>query len=147
MFALTSIHTTNHDRLRLRLDHLDNVNHPNHSNHRTTPLERLPLTLVDDEGQQESQQPLLDALDGLEMALIAHHKTSRRVAYARESLEEALSELYAEKAVEGATLLEREACLLRLTSAERFELFEAEHAQAEAYLQVQRAELRLMRCQ
>jgi hypothetical protein len=99
------------------------------------------------EGVGFSQTEFLAALDTLERALLAYHAASRRVAHAREGLEEALSELYVEKAVEGSTLAEREACLLFLTAAERFELAEAEHAQAEGFLGLQRAQVAVWRLQ
>jgi hypothetical protein len=101
-------------------------------------IEGSPTTVYD-------QLDLNDLLDRLESVLIVHHATAKRSQMARERLEDAMATLYQEKRIEGATALQRDACLLALTHAERFELREAEQTQGDAYLAVQRAELVLKR--
>jgi chromosome segregation ATPase len=84
-------------------------------------------------------------LDDLDAALQTQSQASRRLSAARESLEETIAELYAEGAIEGKNKEERDACLRRLTAAERFELHEAEDALAQTAAQVERARTRVTR--
>jgi hypothetical protein len=67
-------------------------------------------------------------LDNLDEALATHHNAGKRVANAREALEAAQADLYAENLIVGHNREERDACLRRLTAAERYEVTEAEHA-------------------
>jgi hypothetical protein len=84
-------------------------------------------------------------LDDLDAALQAQSQASRRLSAARESLEETIAELYAEGAIEGKNKEERDACLRRLTAAERFELHEAEDTLALNSAQAERARTRVTR--
>jgi hypothetical protein len=84
-------------------------------------------------------------LDDLDAALQAQSQASRRLSAARESLEETIAELYAEGAIEGKNKEERDACLRRLTAAERFELHEAEDTLAQTAASVERARTRVTR--
>jgi chromosome segregation ATPase len=84
-------------------------------------------------------------LDHLDAALHAHAQAARRVASAREALEETIAELYAEGAIEGKNKEERDARLRRLTAAERFELHEAEDTLQHASETLERARLRVSR--
>ena len=78
-------------------------------------------------------------LDNYDQALNRQQQASRRLAHARESLEDTIAELYGEGAIQGKNKEERDACLRRLTAAERYELREAEDAYAEAASGVERA--------
>lgn len=84
-------------------------------------------------------------LDDLDAALQSQSQASRRLSAARESLEETIAELYAEGAIEGKNKEERDACLRRLTAAERFELHEAEDTLAQTAASVERARTRVTR--
>ncbi len=84
-------------------------------------------------------------LDDLDAAMQAQSQASRRLSAARESLEETISELYAEGAIEGKNKEERDACLRRLTAAERFEMHEAEDTLAQTAAQAERSRTRVTR--
>ncbi|HWG85928.1 MAG TPA: hypothetical protein VNT60_10655 [Deinococcales bacterium] len=78
-------------------------------------------------------------IDDLDDALAKQHSAARRVAHAREALEETIAELYGENAIQGKNKEERDACLRRLTAAERYELREAEDALAVTVAAVERS--------
>lgn len=78
-------------------------------------------------------------IDSFDVALDAQHKAGRRLAHSREALEETVAELYGEGAIVGKNKEERDACLRRLTAAERYELREAEDAYSQAAAVVERA--------
>jgi hypothetical protein len=67
-------------------------------------------------------------LDNLDEALATHHNAAKRVAAAREALEATQAELFGENLIVGHNREERDACLHRLTAAERYEITEAENA-------------------
>jgi hypothetical protein len=69
-----------------------------------------------------------DLLDNLDEALATHHNAAKRLNAAREALEGTQAELYGENLIIGHSREERDACLRRLTAAERYEITEAEHA-------------------
>lgn len=71
------------------------------------------------------------------------HNASRRLAHAKEALEETIAELYGQNAVVGKNAEERDACIRRLTAAERYEVREAEDALAIAQNSLDFAERRL----
>jgi hypothetical protein len=78
-------------------------------------------------------------IDEFDEALAAQHNAARRLAHARESLEETIAELYGENAIVGKNKEERDACLRRLTAAERYAVREAEDAFAVAVAAVERS--------
>jgi hypothetical protein len=78
-------------------------------------------------------------LNAYDESLSAQHGAARRVAHAREALEDTIAELYGEGAIQGKNKEERDACLRRLTAAERYELREAEDAMQQAAAAVERA--------
>lgn len=78
-------------------------------------------------------------IDRFDVALDAQHKAGRRLAHARDAIEETIAELYGEGAIVGKNKEERDACLRRLTAAERYELREAEDASSQATAAVERA--------
>jgi hypothetical protein len=77
--------------------------------------------------------------DALDIATFTHRRNSRRAKAARESLEEAKAELYAEGSINGRNKEERDAMLHRLTTNERLELHESEDALDEATFALERA--------
>ena len=77
------------------------------------------------------------SLDALDEALQAQAKASRRLSTARDALEDIIGELYADGAITGASKDVRDACLHRLTAAERFELGAAEEALESFRLEVE----------
>ncbi len=84
-------------------------------------------------------------LDQLADALEVQHHSNRRLVRARESLEETIAELYSEGSVQGKNKEERDACLHRLTAAERYELREAQEEHATASARVERQRLLVAR--
>jgi hypothetical protein len=88
---------------------------------------------------------LHSALDALDEALARQHSAARRLTTAREALEATTAELYGEAAILGTTREERDACLYRLTRAERHEISEAQAALDAAALAVELARNNLNR--
>jgi hypothetical protein len=84
-------------------------------------------------------------LIALEEASALKHNASKRLAHARQALEETTAELYGEGAIIGKNAEERDACLHRLTAAERYEVREAEDAHALAVAAFESVERRLKR--
>lgn len=78
-------------------------------------------------------------IDEYDTALARQHGAARRLARARDALDEATAELYGESAIAGRNKEERDACLHRLTAGERFELREAEEELAECITGVEHA--------
>ncbi len=83
--------------------------------------------------------------DALDIATLGHRRANRRLKDARESLDEAVAELYGEGEVVGRNKEERDACLRRLTLMERAELNEAEISYDEANFALERARADLSR--
>jgi chromosome segregation ATPase len=83
--------------------------------------------------------------DALDIATLGHRRANRRLKDARESLEEAVAELYGEGEIIGRNKEERDACLRRLTAMERAELNEAEASYDEAVFALERARADLSR--
>jgi hypothetical protein len=84
-------------------------------------------------------------LTALEEASALKHNAGKRLAHARQALEETTAELYGEGAIIGKNAEERDACLHRLTAAERYEVREAEDAHALAVAASESVERRLKR--
>jgi hypothetical protein len=61
----------------------------------------------------------------LDDASACKHSAASRLGRAREALEETTAELYVEGAIVGTNKEQRDACLHRLTAAERYEITEA----------------------
>ncbi len=83
--------------------------------------------------------------DALDIATLGHRRANRRLKDARESLDEAVAELYGEGEIAGRNKEARDACLRRLTVMERAELHEAEAAYDEAVFALERARADLSR--
>jgi hypothetical protein len=66
--------------------------------------------------------------DELENATFSHRRATRRLAQARETLEDAVAALYRDGSVQGRNKEERDALVRSLTSAQRLEVAEAEEA-------------------
>jgi hypothetical protein len=84
-------------------------------------------------------------LIALEEASALKHNAAKRLAHARQALEETTAELYGENAIIGKNAEERDACLHRLTAAERYEVREAEDAHALAVAAFESVERKLKR--
>jgi hypothetical protein len=84
-------------------------------------------------------------LTALEEASALRHNAAKRLTHARMALEETTAELYGEGAIIGKNAEERDACLHRLTAAERYEVREAEDAHAVAVAAFESVERRLKR--
>jgi hypothetical protein len=84
-------------------------------------------------------------LIALEEASALKHNASKRLTHARQALEETTAELYGENAIIGTNKEQRDACLHRLTAAERYEVREAEDAHAVAVAAFESVERRLKR--
>jgi chromosome segregation ATPase len=66
--------------------------------------------------------------DALEDAQATLHNANRRLTVACEALDDTTAELYAQGAIIGRNVEERDACARRLTAAERYEVKEAQAA-------------------
>jgi hypothetical protein len=81
----------------------------------------------------------------LDDASACKHSAASRLGRAREALEETTAELYVEGAIVGTNKEQRDACLHRLTAAERYEIREAEDAYLVACASLEGAERLLKR--
>ena len=83
--------------------------------------------------------------DELEASTVAHRRATRRLAQAREALEDTVAVLYRDGSVQGRNKEERDALVRSLTAPQRLEVREAEDMLDSATIAIEHARLLVSR--